>query len=257
MDIHAMNGAHFADQHALITGGGSGIGRAIALALAHQGASVHIVGRDEAKLKEVADHAPSAIHYTSCDLRDTVRWQEVIRAGPPLNVLINSAAISIRTDLLAPGDTSMAEVMAVNFGSAWIGCREAAKRMSAHGGGRIVNITSVHSRMCERGSTAYGVGKAALEQLTRCLAVEWAQHGILVNAVAPGFVDTPMSRATGVNELETDSFRLNYIASGRIPLGRAALPEEIVSPVLFLAGKENTYVTGQVIVVDGGLSLTL
>ncbi len=96
-----------------------------------------------------------------------------------------------------------------------------------------------------------------MEQLTRCSAVELAPYGILVNAVAPGFVDTPMSRASGVNELETDWFRNNYIASGRIPLGRPARPEEMVGAVFFLAGPENTYITGQVVTVDGGLTLTL
>lgn len=252
-----MNENRFAGQHALVTGGGSGIGRAIALALAEQGATVQIIGHEPGPLAEVAALQPEKIHAAVCDLRDAARWREIIRTAPRIDVLINNAAVSVPTNLFDAGDTSLAEVMAVNFGAAWEGSRAAAQRMAAQGGGRIVNITSVHSRMAERGSTAYGVAKAALEQLTRCLAVEWADHGILVNAVAPGFVDTPMSRATGVNELETDAFRQNYVASGRIPLRRAAQAEEMVPPVLFLAGKENTYVTGQVLVADGGLSLTL
>ncbi|MDB6094420.1 MAG: short-chain dehydrogenase/reductase [Verrucomicrobia bacterium] len=252
-----MSLSRFDGQNALVTGGGSGIGRAIALALAERGASVRIVGRDEKKLAEVAAHAPGKITSVPCDLHDAVRWEQLINDGPLTDILINNAAISIPTNLADPQDKSLAEVMAVNFGSAWTGCRAAARSMAASGGGRIVNITSVHGRMAERGSTAYGVGKAALEQLTRCLAVEWAKHGILVNAVAPGFVDTPMSRATGVNELETDWFRTQYLASGRIPLARAAQPSEMVSPVLFFASKDNTYVTGQVLLADGGLSLTL
>jgi NAD(P)-dependent dehydrogenase (short-subunit alcohol dehydrogenase family) len=252
-----MNASSFAGQHAIVTGGGSGIGRALALALAARGATVLIVGRNTAHLAEVASHHPSLIRTAACDLHDAVRWAEILHAEPRIDILINNAALSVPTDLANPADTSLAEVMAVNFGAAWTGSREAAARMREHGGGRIVNITSVHSRLAERGSTAYGVGKAALEQLTRCLAVEWAPHGILVNAVAPGFVDTPMSRATGVNELETEWFRQNYVASGRIPLRRAAQPDEMVAPVLFLASRENTYVTGQTLIADGGLSLTL
>jgi NAD(P)-dependent dehydrogenase (short-subunit alcohol dehydrogenase family) len=252
-----MNETRFAGQHALVTGGGSGIGRALALALAEQGASVRIVGREAGPLAEVAALRPEAIRATVCDLHDAARWREIIHAAPRVDVLINNAAVSVPTDLFAAGDTSLAEVMAVNFGAAWEGSRAAARRMAAQGYGRIVNISSVQGRLAERGSTAYGVAKAALEQLTRCLAVEWAEHGILVNALAPGFVDTPMSRATGVNELETDAFRRNYAASGRIPLRRAAQPEEMAAPALFLAGKENTYVTGQVLIADGGLSLTL
>ncbi|QYM78731.1 SDR family oxidoreductase [Horticoccus luteus] len=252
-----MSASSFAGQHAIVTGGGTGIGRALALALAARGATVLIVARNATHLAEVASHRPDLIRTAACDLHDATRWTELIRAQPRLDLLINNAALSVPTDLANPADTSLAEVMAVNFGAAWTGSREAAQHMRAAGGGRIVNITSVHSRLAERGSTAYGVGKAALEQLTRCLAVEWAPHGILVNAVAPGFVDTPMSRATGINELETDWFRQNYLASGRIPLRRAAQPDEMVAPVLFLASKENTYVTGQTIIADGGLSLTL
>ena len=247
----------FAGQHALVTGGGSGIGRAIALGLARGGASVHIVGLAGSGLEEVAAQQPKQIRATVCDLRDAARWQELIRAEPRLDILVNNAAVAPATAYDARPDTSLAEVLAVNFGAAWHGCREAAQRMAATGGGRIVNITSVHSHLVERGSTAYAVGKAALDHLTRCLAVEFAPQGILVNAVAPGFVDTPMSRVTGVNELETDAFKTNFIANGRIPLRRAAQPEEIAVPVLFLASRENTYVTGQVIIADGGLSLTL
>lgn len=252
-----MNAPRFDGQNVLITGGGTGIGRALALAFAEQGASVHIVGNEEKTLAEVASRWPNTIRAHVCDLRDAACWEKLIADGPRPDVLVNNAAVSVRTELLDARDTSLADVMAVNFGAAWHGCRAAAKRMSDRRGGRIVNITSVHSRLAERGSTAYGVAKAALEQLTRALAVEWAAQNILVNAVAPGFVDTPMSRATGVNELETDWFRANYVASGRLPLGRAAQAGELAAPVLFLASRENTYVTGQVLVADGGLSLTL
>lgn len=251
-----MKLASFEGQHALISGGGSGIGRALALALAAQGAAVRIVDRDRSKLVEVASHHPASIRWHECDLRDAAQWAAIAADGP-CDILINNAAVSLRTDLLNPADTSLADVMGVNFGGAWTSCRAAAPRMIERGGGRIVNISSVHSRLAERGSSAYGVAKAALEQFTRCLAIEWAKHGILVNAVAPGFVDTPMSRKNGVSELETDWFRNEYVGSGRLPLGRAAQPEEIAPPVLFLASRQNTYVTGHVLIVDGGLSLTL
>lgn len=252
-----MSTETFAGQHAIVTGGGSGIGRALALALAARGATVRIIGRNAAHLAEVAAQHPASIQTAVCDLHDAAKWEEIIRAEPRLDVLINNAALPVATDLANPADNSLAEVMAVNFGAAWTGCRAAAARMAAQGGGRIVNITSVHSRLVERGSSAYGVGKAALEQLTRSLAVEWAPQGILVNAVAPGFVDTPMSRASGVNELETDWFQQHYVGTGRIPLRRAAQPAEMVAPVLFFASRANTYVTGQTLIADGGLSLTL
>lgn len=248
--------AGFAGKKAVISGGGTGIGRATALCLADRGARVVIAGPDEAALLEVASHSPEQIIPRVCDVSDVAAWTSLISGEQDLDILINNAAISVPTDILDPGDTSWDRVMRINFEGALNGSRAAAQIMR-HRGGRIVNVTSVHGNLCELKSAAYGVGKAALNQLTRCFAVELAPFGILVNAVAPGFVDTPMSRATGVNELETDWFRENFVSNGRIPLRRAAQPEEIAQAILFLASSENTYVTGQVLTVDGGLTLTL
>jgi len=248
--------ARFAGKTALISGGGTGIGRSTALSLAAEGARVVIVGPDEAALREVASHAPGHIVPIVCDVSDVAGWTTLIADQPDLDILVNNAAISVPTDILDSEDTSWDRVMKVNFEGALNGSRAAAQVMNTRGG-RIVNVTSVHGNLCELKNAAYGVGKAALNQLTRCLAVELAPFGILVNAVAPGFVDTPMSRATGVNELETDWFKGSFIANGRIPLRRAAQPEEISKAILFLASTENTYITGQVLAVDGGLTLTL
>lgn len=248
--------ARFAGKTALISGGGTGIGRSTALSLAEEGAKVVIVGPDEVALQEVANHVPGHIVPVVCDVSDVSEWTSLIAGHPDLDILVNNAAISVPTDILDPEDTSWDRVMKVNFEGALNGSRAAAQVMNTRGG-RIVNVTSVHGNLCEVKNAAYGVGKAALNQLTRCLAVELAPLGILVNAVAPGFVDTPMSRATGVNELETDWFKGSFIANGRIPLRRAAQPEEISKAILFLASAENTYITGQVLTVDGGLTLTL
>jgi NAD(P)-dependent dehydrogenase (short-subunit alcohol dehydrogenase family) len=124
-------------------------------------------------------------------------------------------------------------------------------------GGRIVHITSIHGERAETGTSAYAMAKAALNQFCRGLAVELAPRGILVNAIAPGFIDTEMSiRADGVNELETDWFRMNYVEGHHLPLRRAGQPEEIAGVAAFLAGPDATYLTGQVITVDGGLTIT-
>lgn len=246
----------FDSQKALISGGGSGIGRATALALVAEGAEVIVVGPDLTALQEVAELAPDRITAKVCDVRDVARWTALVSAQLDLDILVNNAAVSVPTDIFDPGDTSWKTVLGINFEGALHASRAAAGVMQGRGG-RIVNVTSVHGKLCEPGNTAYGIGKAALDHLTRCLAVELANLGILVNAVAPGFVDTPMSCATGVNELETDWFKNSFIASGRIPLRRAAQPEEIAQAILFLASAHNTYITGQVILVDGGLTLTL
>jgi 3-oxoacyl-[acyl-carrier protein] reductase len=123
-------------------------------------------------------------------------------------------------------------------------------------GGRVIHVTSIHGERAERGGSAYAMAKAALNQFCRAMAIDLAPKGILINAIAPGFVDTPMSVVDGVNELESDWFLDNYVEGGRLPLHRAGTPEEIAGVAWFLAGPDATYVTGQVITVDGGLSVT-
>ena len=123
-------------------------------------------------------------------------------------------------------------------------------------GGRIVNVSSVNAFLGAAQSSHYNTAKGAVDQLTRCLAVEWAPHGILVNGVAPGFVETAMAVVDGVNEHETPDFQAFYVQRRRIPLARPAQPEEIAAAVLFLASDRCTYITGHTIVVDGGLSVT-
>jgi 3-oxoacyl-[acyl-carrier protein] reductase len=123
-------------------------------------------------------------------------------------------------------------------------------------GGRIVHVTSIHGDRVERGGSAYAMAKAAINQYCRSLALELADKGILVNAIAPGFVATPMSVVNGVDELQSDWFKANYVAGHHLPLRRAGQPEEIAGVAWFLAGPDATYITGQVITVDGGLTIT-
>jgi 3-oxoacyl-[acyl-carrier protein] reductase len=124
-------------------------------------------------------------------------------------------------------------------------------------GGRIIHITSIHGGRAEPGSSAYAMAKAALNQFCRGLAVELSARGILVNAIAPGFIDTEMSIGPdGVSELETKWFRDNYVEGHHLPLRRAGRPEEIAGVAAFLAGPDATYLTGQVLTVDGGLTIT-
>jgi meso-butanediol dehydrogenase/(S,S)-butanediol dehydrogenase/diacetyl reductase len=124
-------------------------------------------------------------------------------------------------------------------------------------GGAIVNVSSIHGYRVEEMASAYDVAKGGLDQLTRALALELAPHGIRVNGVAPGFVDTPMSiLPDGTNELELPWFREHYVGRRKIPLARAADPSEIASTVAFLASGDASYVNGAILVVDGGLSIT-
>jgi NAD(P)-dependent dehydrogenase (short-subunit alcohol dehydrogenase family) len=123
-------------------------------------------------------------------------------------------------------------------------------------GGRVIHITSIHGERVERGGSAYAMAKAALNQYSRSLALELADRRILVNAIAPGFVATPMSVVNGVDELQSDWFKSNYVDGHHLPLGRAGQPQEIAGVAWFLAGPDASYITGQVITVDGGLTIT-
>ena len=128
--------------------------------------------------------------------------------------------------------------------------------MIDRGYGRIVNITSIHGRFGEELALSYDAAKGGLEQATRTLAIELSRHGVLVNAVAPGFVATRMSVVDGVNELDSEWFHDVYVRYGKLPMRRYAQPSEIASQVAWLASSENSYVTGQVLTVDGGVTVT-
>jgi NAD(P)-dependent dehydrogenase (short-subunit alcohol dehydrogenase family) len=128
--------------------------------------------------------------------------------------------------------------------------------MAERGYGRIVNITSIHGEFGEETALSYDIAKSGLNQATRTLAIELGPKGVLVNAVAPGFVATRMSIVDGRNELDSDWFRDIYIDAGKLPLRRYAEPGEIAWPVAWLASEQNTYITGQVVTVDGGLTVT-
>jgi 3-oxoacyl-[acyl-carrier protein] reductase len=127
--------------------------------------------------------------------------------------------------------------------------------MAAHGGGRIVNVTSIHATHSERTALSYDAAKGGLEAATRTLAIELGEHGVLVNSLAPGFVRTRMSVVDGQDELESDWFRTGYVESGRLPVRRAAEPGEIAPVVAFLLSAENSYVSGARIVADGALTV--
>ncbi len=122
-------------------------------------------------------------------------------------------------------------------------------------GGRIVNVSSIMGQRGSEHSTPYSIAKAAIDHLTRCLAVELAPHNILVNGVAPGYMATQMSIVDGVSSHERPEFKEIYVKQRRIPLARAGQPEEVAQAVLFLTLPENSYMTGQILVVDGGMTL--
>lgn len=243
----------------LITGSASGIGKAAAFRFAAERWDVCLLDRREGPLAEVFKALPAGRHlshsgaYDQPETADRVR-DLILSEWGSVNVLVNSAGVFMKTGILAstPEEWHRSFDMMVN-GAIQMSRLSAALMAD---GGRIIHVTSVHGERVEREASAYAAAKAAINQYVRSLALELAPRNILVNAVAPGFVDTPMSIVDGTNELEGEWFRRNYVEGHHLPLRRAARPEEIAGVIFFLAGPDSSYITGQVITVDGGLTIT-
>lgn len=242
----------------LITGGGTGIGRAAAFRFVEEGAAVWIAGVDLNSLRETASEIGHSCTWKACDVTREELIQQVVEDMPELDVLVANAAISCPIDLLDDPIAHWRKMVEVNLWGAVFTCRAGGRRMIRQGrGGRIIIISSILSGIAEPGSTPYAMAKAALNQLGRQLAVEWAQYGILVNVIEPGFVHTPMSYVGGTNELESEWFQHFFVnpQRPRLPMMRPAKPEEIAEAILFFANPRNTYCTGSVLPVDGGLTI--
>jgi NAD(P)-dependent dehydrogenase (short-subunit alcohol dehydrogenase family) len=240
----------------LITGGGTGIGRATAKRMVEEGANVWILGRRENELQEAAHEI--GCQARSCDVTDEKKLRSIIDEIGRLDVAVSNAAVSFPVDPLTDPMERWREMMEVNCWGAVNTCRAAGEAMiRANTGGRIVIVSSILGEIAEPGSTPYGMAKAALNQMGRQLAVEWARHGILVNTVAPGCVRTPMSCVNGADEYESEWYRKYFIdpERPRIPLLRPGTSEEIAEAILFFCLPANSYCTGSVLTVDGGLTI--
>jgi NAD(P)-dependent dehydrogenase (short-subunit alcohol dehydrogenase family) len=239
---------------ALVTGGANGIGRAIVERFVAEGATVAAVD-----VEAIPDLGPAMVGF-EFDLQATERLEELVEEVEskigPLDVLVNNAGIYEPAPAVELTLESYRRVLAVNLDAPVFLASRVGGRMAGRGYGRIVNVTSIHGRFGEELALSYDTAKGGLEQATRTLAIELSRHGVLVNAVAPGFVNTRMAVVDGVNELEGEWFRSIYVDNGKLPLRRYAEPAEIAAQVAWLASDQNTYVTGQVLTVDGGLTVT-
>ena len=243
------------DQTALVTGGSRGIGRAIARAFAAEGAKVAVVykGNKEAAegLVQEIQHAGGTALALQTDVADFTAAQacvaQVLQAWGQIDILVNSAGV-IKDGLFLQMDKSAWDaVLDTNLGGTFNLCRAVVEPMFRRRRGRIINLSSVAAERANRGQANYCASKGAINALTRALAVELASRGITVNAIAPGFIVTDMSAA--VRTVAGD------LVKKAIPMRRFGQPEEIARVAVFLASEESSYITGQVITVDGGLSL--
>ena len=235
----------FSGRRAVVTGGAHGIGAATCRLLRERGAAVVVLDREE-PADVLVDLSDQAATRAAAD--------DALRRLGGVEVLVNCAGTASVASLRALDWDAYQRTLAVNLHAPVLLMQALSEPMVAGGYGRIVNVTSVHARHTEPGSLAYDITKAGLESATRTAAVELADHGVLVNAVAPGFVDTRMAVVDGRSELEGEEFQRWYVDAARLPLRRAAHPQEVAAAIAWLASASNTYATGQSLVVDGGLT---
>jgi len=245
------------DKTAIVTGGGRGIGRAIALGLADTGASVAVCGRTQKDIDSVADEIRGKggkALAVATDLTNNEQLENLVHATVQefgrIDILVNNAARSFLRSLLDLREDGWDKVFNTNVKAVWLLSRAVARTMIEQKSGKIINITTVGAEKAEIGMAAYGCSKAALKMLTRCMAREWASYGINVNAVGPGLTRTDFSKPIWSNP------DIARHVTAMIPKGRIAEPEDIVSSVLFLASDAADYITGQTIYVDGGTLTT-
>ena len=243
------------DKVVLVTGGGSGIGRAIALAVAEAGADVvvcevpHKIGALDGVcevIEQLGRRAlPLPLHLPNRADIDAAVSHALDRYGR-IDVLVNNAGVNIPKDALDVTEADWDGVMAVNLKGLFFMSQRVARSMVETGGGKIVNIASQNGVVGYYKRAAYCASKAGVVNLTRVLAVEWAPHRIVVNAVGPTFILTPLTQST------FDDAQLREDVLSRIPLGRVGQPEDVVGAVVFLASPAADLITGHTLLVDGG-----
>lgn len=247
-----------ADRVALVTGASSGIGRATAIALAGEGAGVVVADLQEAS--RLAEERPSTAaeieaaggraSFVRCDVRHSAEVDRAVNAAVEryggLDIVVNSAGVFVRNPVTDVTDDEWDDVLAVNLRSSFLTARAAIPRMIERGGGAIVNVGSIHGMLGTGAAATYAASKGALHNLTRQLAVDYAERGIRVNAVAPGTIETAMSKPF------RDDPRLLAEYRRRTLLPRLGTPRDVANAVVFLASDDASFVTGHVLVVDGG-----
>jgi len=237
---------------AIVTGGTAGIGRAIARRLAEAGATVVVFGRNEERGAQVAAELQGdslGASFMRVDVADaeqvTAAINKVLETHGKVDILVNNAGITRDSLLMRLSEEHWDEVLDVNLKSAFNTCKAVVRPMMKARSGKIINISSVVGLTGNPGQAHYAASKSGLIGFSKSLARELASRGINVNCVAPGFIETKMTDAIADKHKEA--------LLGAIPLGRMGKPEEIADAVLFLAGENAKYITGQTLTVDGGM----
>ena len=248
-----MDKFSLADKVAIVTGGNRGLGRTFALALAKAGADVVVVGRDEERNKQVIAEIEQFGRKglsLSVDLQelDSIKQMvhQVVTMFGKIDILVNNAGTSATKFALEVTEEEWDKVMDLNVKSLFFCSQAVAKQMKEQGSGKIINISSVVGAVGDVGISPYTASKAAVINLTRSLALEWARYGIQVNALGPAYIETEMNEA----ELSIPKVREKIIS--KTPLKRLGDPEELEGAILLLASNASSFITGQTIFIDGG-----
>jgi NAD(P)-dependent dehydrogenase (short-subunit alcohol dehydrogenase family) len=239
---------------ALITGGGSGLGKAMATKFAANGVTTLIVGRQEEKLKLAMQEIGENCHAMVCDVTNLAAIPgfviKVVEQFGRIDILVNNAGINQKKPFTEVTDEEFQNVITTNLSSVFTLSREVVKQMLKQGSGSIINISSMAAQYGIPRVIAYSASKTAIEGLTRAMAVELSPLGIRVNAIAPGFIYSEMT----AKALDSDPERKAKVF-GRTPMGKMGYPEDIAEAAWFLAGDAGKYITGVVLPVDGGNSI--
>jgi len=241
------------DRVAVVTGGNRGLGLAFTRALAQAGARVGIVARDDAKTADAIRELPEGVHGFHADVRSRADVErvvpEIVSVLGGVDILVNNAGACVHAPALEVTDEDWSEVVTTNLTGVWNCCQAFGRHMADNGGGTIVNIGSMSGMIVNRPQwqPAYNASKAAVHHLTRSLAAEWAPSGVRVNALAPGYIKTDMS------PVDDPKFHRHWIED--TPMQRYGTVEELAPAVVFLASDASSFVTGSVLVADGGYSV--
>jgi gluconate 5-dehydrogenase len=250
-----MRGSLFdlSGRRALVTGSSQGIGLALARGLAEAGAAVVLNGRDTAKLAAAAGEMPGAAQL-AFDVTDHAAVAQAIDAAEadgPIDILVNNAGLQHRAPLEEFPPDAFARLLATNIAGVFNVAQACARHMLPRGRGKIINIASVNAALARQTIAPYTATKGAVANLTKGMATDWARHGLNCNAIAPGYMRTPLNEA-----LWSDP-TFNDWLERRTPAGRWGAPEELVGACVFLASDAASFVNGHVLYVDGGLTAAL
>ncbi|MCX2725810.1 SDR family oxidoreductase [Roseibium salinum] len=249
-----MNIFDLTGRTALVTGSSRGLGLAIATGLAEAGATLVLNGVDATRLEATAQDLRDkgfSVRVAAFDVTDeaavVAAFETFDKDGTAIDILVNNAGIQLRKPLVDLSTPEWQRVMDTNLTSAFVVGREAAKRMIPRKNGKIINIGSLTSELARATVAPYTVAKGGIKMLTRSMTAEWAEHGIQINAIGPGYMITDMNKAL------IDNPQFDAWVKGRTPAKRWGKPEELAGTAVYLASSASNYVSGQMIYVDGGM----